>query len=42
MDHPNIIKLYEVFEWENKYQVVMEFCDGGSFIDFIKSRNNYN
>ena len=42
MDHPNIIKLYEVFEWDNKYQVVMEFCDGGSFIDFIKSRNSYN
>ena len=42
MDHPNIIKLYEVFEWEHRYQVVMEYCDGGSIIDFIKSRHIYD
>jgi calcium-dependent protein kinase len=42
MDHPNIVKLYEVFEWDKRYQVVTEFCNGGSIIDFIKSRTQFN
>lgn len=42
MDHPNIIKLYEVFESEEKYHVVTEYCRGGSIIDFIKQRRHFD
>jgi calcium-dependent protein kinase len=42
MDHPNIIKLYEVFESQQRFQVVTELCKGGSIIDFIKSRKYFD
>lgn len=42
MDHPNIIKLYEVFESKSNYYIVTEYCKGGSIIDFIKSRKVFN
>lgn len=35
LDHPNIIKLYEVYEWENAIYLVQEFCDGGELFDYI-------
>lgn len=42
MDHPNIIKLYEVFQTRDRYQVVTQFCKGGSIIDFIKERKFFD
>lgn len=30
LDHPNIIKIYEVFLYENLYCIITEFCEGGS------------
>ena len=42
MDHPNIIRLYEVFESDNSYQVVTEYCKGGSIIEFIKRRKIFD
>ena len=36
-DHPNIIKLYEVFEGENTYYFVMELSEGNSLYDEIKA-----
>ena len=32
MDHPNIIKLYEVFESTDNLYLVMECCAGGTTI----------
>lgn len=29
MDHPNIIKLYEIYDWKNCYYLVTELCEGG-------------
>ena len=29
LDHPNIIKLFEVYQDENFFHLVMEFCGGG-------------
>ena len=35
MDHPNIIKLYEVYESERSLYLVMEECKGGEIFDRI-------
>ena len=35
MDHPNIIKLYEVYESERSLYLVMEECRGGEIFDRI-------
>ena len=36
LDHPNIIKLYEVYDQSNCYVIVMELCEGG---DLFKTVN---
>ena len=35
MDHPNIIKLYEVFESDRSLYIIMEECKGGEIFDRI-------
>jgi calcium-dependent protein kinase len=37
-DHPNIIKLYEVYETKKKLYLIMEKCNGGELFDKIISR----
>ena len=34
-DHPNIIKLYEIFESRHSYYLIMEECKGGEVFDRI-------
>lgn len=34
LDHPNIIKLYDLFLFDGTYYVVTEFCEGGSLQDY--------
>jgi len=38
LDHPNILKLYEVCETENSLYMVMDLLQGGSLIDKIREK----
>lgn len=35
LDHPNILKLYEVYTDEKRYYIVTELCKGGELFDEI-------
>lgn len=35
LDHPNIIKLYEIWEWNEVCFLVLEYCDGGELFQYI-------
>ena len=35
-NHPNIIKLYDVFENEKMIYIIMEYCEGGDLGQLIK------
>ena len=35
LDHPHIIKLFEVYEDETNVYLVQELCEGGELFDFI-------
>jgi calcium-dependent protein kinase len=37
LDHPNIAKLYEVYEYKNTLALVMELCEGGDLFTFIRA-----
>ena len=45
-DHPNIIKLYEIFESKRSYYLIMEECKGGEvfdrIIDHIQKKDMYS
>lgn len=34
-DHPNTIKLYEVYEDKESYHLILELCSGGELFDQI-------
>lgn len=34
-DHPNIIKLYEIWEWQDVCFLVLEYCEGGELFHYI-------
>ena len=42
LDHPNILKLYEVFEDKKKYFLVTELCKGGELFDEIIEKGTIN
>jgi calcium-dependent protein kinase len=37
LDHPNVLKVYEYFEDEEDYYIVMEYCPGGDVFDKLES-----
>lgn len=40
IDHPNIIKLYDVIEDEGSIMLAMEYIPGGSLKDYLKRKSN--
>ena len=38
LDHPNIIRLYEVFESEKHFLMVMEYASGGDLLQYVKKK----
>ena len=42
MDHPNILKLYEVYQDDARFYVVTELCEGGELFDEIIKRNHFS
>ena len=37
LDHPNVIKLYEVWNDDRAIYLVMELCEGGELYDYVNS-----
>ena len=35
VDHPNIMKLFEIFEDENCFYIIMEYSSGGQLFEAI-------
>ena len=42
LDHPNILKLYEVFEDSKKYFLVTEYCKGGELFEEIVNKVTFS
>jgi serine/threonine protein kinase len=35
LDHPNIIKVFDLYETESNLYLCSEYCEGGEVFDFI-------
>mmetsp|Transcript_14053 Transcript_14053/g.16451 ORF Transcript_14053/g.16451 Transcript_14053/m.16451 type:complete len:529 (+) Transcript_14053:442-2028(+) len=42
MDHPNIVKLHDVFETDSHLYIVMELCTGGELFDYITRKQSFS
>ena len=42
MDHPNIVRLFEVYQDPKRYFIVTEHCSGGELFDQIIKRPYYS
>ena len=38
--HPNIIKIYDVFETSDFIYIIMEYCNGGNLLSYIEKTKN--
>ena len=41
-DHPNIVKIFEIFNTEKSFYLIMENCNGGSLSNKIEERINHD
>lgn len=42
MDHPNILKFYEMYMDEKYFHFVTEFCGGGELFEHIIARGRFS
>ena len=35
LNHPNIVKIFEMWEDSKFFFIVMEYCEGGELLDYI-------
>lgn len=42
LDHPNIVKLHEIYDWKNCYYLVTELCEGGDLFDYIQKHGRFS
>lgn len=35
MDHPNIVRIFEFFEDDRNFYLVMELCEGGELLEVV-------
>ena len=42
LNHPNIIKTYEIFNKEKYYYMIMDYCKGGELFDYIVKKGRLN
>jgi serine/threonine protein kinase len=42
MDHQNIVKLYEVYEDDANFYLIMDLLNGGELFDEIVKRQKFN
>ena len=40
LDHPNIVKLHEIYEDERHLSLVLEYCSGGELLDYLFDRHH--
>jgi calcium-dependent protein kinase len=38
VDHPNIVDVYDTYESDDYYFIVMEYLDGGELMDFLAAK----
>lgn len=41
-EHPNTVKLYDVFDQVDAYVLVMELCSGGELFDQIINKGHFS
>ena len=41
LDHPNIAKVYQVFQWKTSIGIVMQLCEGGDLFNYIKNQKKF-
>lgn len=41
LDHPNILKLLEVYDWKNYYYLITQICEGGELFDRIRKLKHF-
>jgi serine/threonine protein kinase len=40
LDHPNIINIFEIWEWQKMLFLVTDFCRGSDLLSYVLNRDN--